>query len=305
MRQSLPSPAPATVSPVPASPQAASAPADDICRRLLGLLRNLPRRAGVDVIHRLRTSVRRLEAQLEMPHAAAEDGLFRCPPRVARALRTLRKKAGRVRDIDVHLALLSDPQFSSPSARRLRAPLLRHLRASRAVHLRALRQRALKVRPRLERKLPELLRRAEFTEDPATAARLSAQVRQRFLELSRNIPEDAALLHRLRIDAKHLRYGLEPHGRFESAEPLLAHLRKVQQAIGDWHDWATLHELARRILTQPGAGEFLAQLQQRTAREFTRARRSVHKARLRMLNMDDAGSVPPLQAMQQTLTKAG
>jgi len=292
-------------SPVMASPQVATLPADDICQRLLGLVRNLPRRAGVDVIHRLRTSVRRLEAQLEMPHAADDAEPFRCPPKVARALRTLRKKAGRVRDIDVHIALLSDPLFLTPGARRLRAPLLRRLRADRALYLRTLRQRALKVQPRLERRLPELVRQAKVSSDLAVAVRLSTQVRHRFLQLSHPIPEDGALLHHLRIDAKHLRYGLEPHAEFAEVERLLAQLRKVQQAIGDWHDWATLHELALRTLTQPGAEDFCALLKQRTTREFTHARRAVHKARLRMMALEDDGPGQPLQAVQQTLTKAG
>ncbi len=288
-----------------ASPQVATLPADDICQRLLGLVRNLPRRAGVDVIHRLRTSVRRLEAQLEMPHAAVDAEPFRCPPKVARALRTLRKKAGRVRDIDVHIALLSDPLFLLP----VPAACARRCFAACAPialnHLEALRQRALKVQPRLERRLPELVRQAKVSSDLAVAVRLSTQVRHRFLQLSHPIPEDGALLHRLRIDAKHLRYGLEPHAEFAEAERLLAQLRKVQQAIGDWHDWATLHELALRTLTQPGAEDFCALLKQRTTREFTHARRAVHKARLRMMALEDDGPGQPLQAVQQTLTKAG
>jgi CHAD domain-containing protein len=285
------------------------------CRRLLGLLRNLPRRAGVDEIHRLRTSVRRLEAQLEMPRAGDDAGLFRCPPKVARALRALRKKAGGVRDVDVHLALLSDPLFGSRHVRRLRAPLARRLRAERATHLEALRECARRVQPRLERKLPELVTPAEVSADVAAAIRLSAQVRRRFLELSQPIPEDAARLHRLRIDAKHLRYGLEPYDGFVEAERLLAQLRKVQQAIGEWHDWATLHELALSTFTEAtrteatrteaAAEEFLALLEQRTAREFTRACRAVRRARLRMIALDGDIPLPATPAHQQTLIKAG
>ena len=291
------------------SPRAGSSNPSDWCQRLLGLLRNLPRRAGVDVIHRLRTSVRRLEAQLEMPRAGADAGLFRCPPKVARALRALRKKAGRVRDVDVHLAMLSDPFFASREARRLRAPLVRRLRAERATHLEALRECALRVRPRLERKLPELAMPAEVSGDHAEAVRLSAQVRRRFLELSHPIPEDGARLHRLRIDAKHLRYGLELYDGFVEAERLLAQLRKVQQAIGEWHDWATLYALALSTFTEDllteASKQFLALLERRVAREFTGACRAVHKARLHVIAMDEEIPLPANPAQQQTLIKAG
>jgi CHAD domain-containing protein len=255
-----------------------------------------------------------------MPRAGDDAGLFRCPPKVARALRALRKKAGGVRDVDVHLALLSDPLFGSRHVRRLRAPLARRLRAERATHLEALRECARRVQPRLERKLSELVTPAEVSADVAAAIRLSAQVRRRFLELSQPIPEDAARLHRLRIDAKHLRYGLEPYDGFVEAERLLAQLRKVQQAIGEWHDWATLHELALSTFTEAtrteatrteatrteaAAEEFLALLEQRTAREFTRACRAVRRARLRMIALDGDIPLPATPAHQQTLIKAG
>jgi CHAD domain-containing protein len=191
----------------------------------------------------------------------------------------------------------------------LRAPLVRRLRAERATHLEALRECAVREQSRLERKLPELVTLDESYGDLAAAVRLSVQVRRRFLELSHPIPEDGARLHRLRIDAKHLRYGLELYDGFAEAERLLAQLRKVQQAIGEWHDWATLHELALSTFTEDllteASRQFLALLERRVAREFTGACRAVHKARLRIIAMDDEIPLPANPAQQQTLIKAG
>ena len=75
--------------------------------RLLALLERIADHAGKQEVHLLRTTVRRLEVQLPHP-----------PAKLAKSLKALRRKAGKVRDIDVHLDLLKSPLLPRGTAPR-------------------------------------------------------------------------------------------------------------------------------------------------------------------------------------------
>jgi CHAD domain-containing protein len=214
--------------------------------------------------------------------------LDKCPAKISKALKGLRKKAGKVRDIDVHLDLLKTALPSKISANRdatdvrdkLREKLRKILQAKRDRQLRSLLDAVAEAAPVLETKLPMLAEGAAQSTPSAHDAHLHAQrVRKLFLQWTRRVPEDEARLHRLRINTKKLRYSLEPLEQYKEAAELAAKFKQVQDAIGSWHDWATLEQLAERELESSDAVPICATLQRGTGREYRKALRAAESVR--------------------------
>lgn len=259
--------------------------------RLLALLEKVSARAGTEDVHRLRTTVRRLEVQLASPPARVAN---RDANKVAKSLKALRRKAGKVRDIDVHLGLLKPPRLSPSPARRPRASgppkaqpwaqsqdkLRQILQHKRDRQLGALRALVAEAAPLLESRLPALVeRRPQATVSLRDAHQRASRARQRFLQWTRDIPGDVQGLHQLRIRTKKLRYSLEPLQACEEAAGLVAKLKQVQDAIGKWHDWVTLEQLAARYLDSSDAAPARDALRAHCEREYRRARRTAQSVR--------------------------
>jgi len=255
--------------------------------------------ADPDDVHKLRTTVRRVEVRLT-----------HCPPKVAKSLRSLRKQAGKVRDIDVHLDLLKAPLFTAPApaggAASVRDQLRGALKSKRTRHEDSLLHLVGDAAPLLESKLPKVVRQSAVPEPDASNVRQrTAEARQRFLQWTRNIPEAGAQLHRLRIDAKKLRYSLEPLSAFAEAAEMADRLKQVQDAIGSWHDWATLLELACRELGSPNSEPAYAALEARVTREFNKAHRTTERVRHWMESAKPAAPASRVNSSQNMLRKAG
>lgn len=275
--------------------------------RFLSLLERMP--SSKQDVHFLRTTIRRLEVQLANP-----------PAKVAKPLKDLRKQAGKVRDIDVHLALLKPPLPSPTSPDRdavyaSQEKLRQLLKSRRERRLDSLQAIVADAKPRLEAKLPTLAELAASSPPTASdARRQTKQARQRYLQLTRRIPTDARQLHQLRIEAKKLRYSLEPLQTFQGpafkdATELAAKFKQVQDAIGAWHDWATLAELAQRKLSSSDAEPLSAALEARTAREYAKARRIAQNVRSWMSGRKPVASLTlagePQQSTHKVIHKVG
>jgi CHAD domain-containing protein len=270
--------------------------------RLLALLQKMKDKAEVEDVHKLRTTVRRLEVHLED-----------CPKKVAQPLRRLRREAGKVRDLDVHLSLLKAAPFAGRAGANAAAPLReelgKFLRASREHEEKILLRRIGTVTPRLVLRLPKVANQAEPSTPGMMAAKESvAQARNGYLRLAQEIPEDPTALHRLRIEAKKLRYSLEPLVAFPEAAETAAQLRQVQEAIGHWHDWATMLEIADHELHEHRQTAAFHAIEARTQREFARARRAAERVRLWMnTRMSHAQGKPAAtrSKVQSILGRAG
>jgi CHAD domain-containing protein len=287
--------------------------AAELSRRLLALMDKVSTRAAVEDVHRLRTTVRRLEVRL-----GAE-----MPGKIARTLKTLRRKAGKVRDIDVHLGLLEPPLTPPVSARRQtgqatsRSPhaaepaaqrkLRKILKAQRRRPLASLRKAVAASAPLLAERLPGLVsRQRQPASSAAQARRAVARVRAQYLEAARELAAGQAALHALRIEAKKLRYALEPHSQYPEAAALVAKLKQVQDSIGQWHDWATLEQLAAQTLDSAAAAPLLAALHARCGREYQRARRTARHLRDSMsATAKPAASVHGPQLVPAPMRRAG
>ncbi len=179
------------------------------------------------------------------------------------------------RDLDVFLLDLEALRLSRPApAAAALAPLLAHLQASRNAAHRALADALTSARFRtLVRRWKRLIeRRAPGGEDGArpigevagkSAVRAYTRLVRHGLELAPDAP--ATAMHRLRIDAKKLRYILEFFASLwngEETTALVRELKAVQDALGDYHDaWLQrerLLELGDELLAAGGAPTLLA-----------------------------------------------
>ncbi|HEX9201935.1 MAG TPA: CHAD domain-containing protein [Acidobacteriaceae bacterium] len=255
--------------------------------RLLALLETIPDRSSKKKVHETRTTVRRLEAQLGD-----------CPKKLAKSLKGLRKQAGKVRDIDVHLGILKEPlalgsrsraaksratnsrTANSDDGEKSQEKLQRFLKSERKSQSKGLRALVSSSAPLLKKRLPAMAERAsEHEHNAQDAHRLCARARKNFLQWTRNIPSDEARLHSLRINTKMLRYSLEPMEQFDDAAELASKFKVVQDAIGEWHDWATLAQLAERELKSAAAKPIRGALQAGARREYRKALRAAQSVR--------------------------
>lgn len=248
---------PPAAAPLRATPKA-------VISRLERLLPQAARHARPGPVHRLRTHIRRVEALLAVQRPEQADS------KLCKQLHKLRRRAGRVRDLDVHMALLRSLEVEGDNGRK-RALLeaMEQRRESEAARLRD------KLDAAARRELARRLRRAgkatEQAAQPATdmrrrLGREAGELDRRFATL------DAGNLHEFRIGCKRLRYLAESGGREFGS--LATQLKRTQDAIGVWHDWLELLRRAERACSKDPHNSLLAALRNVTAAQYAEALRA-------------------------------
>ncbi|MGH9492044.1 MAG: CHAD domain-containing protein [Terriglobales bacterium] len=240
-----------------------------------------------EAVHDLRTISRRVEALLD----ALSTEPDRNQRKLVRRLKRLRRRAGRVRDVDVQIAALRTLKIGRDSGRK--AQLLRHLNDRRARRERKL-QNALDadtirtVRRRLARCEKELLAPPPATPHRPRAAATPAvtpappkpevQPVSLALRMFATIAKQQgafteATLHRFRTRCKRVRYVAEMAGDDPEAKRIVNQIKRMQDAIGDWHDWLTLTQTAQKLFAEPVDSALLAALRNVTRAKFVEATR--------------------------------
>jgi CHAD domain-containing protein len=170
-------------------------------------------------------------------------GPDRSTKRLLKVLRRLRKKAGQVRDLDVQIAALRNLKIAREGGQK--SQLLRTLTVERikkekkfvaTLDKDAVRQ----LRKRLKRAFGKL-EIPEGVEPLTLALRALAAVARDHSPLTQNT------VHQYRIAGKRARYVLEIAGKDPQAEAVIEKLKKMQDVVGDWHDWLTLTERAEEL----------------------------------------------------------
>src|SRR5215467_13952072 len=198
-------------------------------------------------VHKLRTRVRRflsLSDSNSLPSLAEAN--------LGKALKRIRKRAGRVRDMDVltsHLAALhsdSDPSCRTQLFEYLGAK--RYRRADRLTRLLEADGPALrKELRRVGKGIAKDTGRNSGNNDRRAHTKQSAQV----LELTAGLSEPAHLtradLHPYRLKVKELRDALRMAGGTADSR-FAGGLGQCNDAIGEWHDWEELIAIAEKIL---------------------------------------------------------
>jgi CHAD domain-containing protein len=260
----------------------------------------------VEAVHHLRTGTRRVEATLEtLAREAGARGLDEATEearqRWLRQLKKVRRAAGTVRDLDVHRELLADNFLpaadSAPdaTARQLAEATTSAAAGSGEVTPITVQARALDSWLKDRRstaaqalcstlgdhanrlldaeqqfiaaieKRRSLLRRAH-----RPAVRLALEDYLRLMDAMPLL--DKENLHDFRKGAKKARYVAESDDKDTAAQTLAKAVKRVQDAIGEWHDWVVVSEEAHEALGKGGAS-LQAELEARAQHAYERAMR--------------------------------
>ena len=227
--------------------------------RLLRNLSKLSTEPQPESVHRFRTNSRRVESLL-FELVPSLDGNQR---KLLKTLKRLRKKAGRVRDLDVQIAAL---RSQAPAGK---SQLLRVLIDERGKRMGKL---AKAFDQKTTAELRKRLRRAEKeTSIPDSVDPLAAGLRL-FFQLGK---DGAALtenkLHQYRIVGKRARYLAELAGDSAEAQVVVGQLKRMQDVIGDWHDWLDLTHKAEQLLRGDQNSALVVALRNLTRAKFRQA----------------------------------
>ncbi len=216
-----------------------------------------------EALHDFRVALRRLRSTLRAyrPWIGALIG-----GRVEKKLKRCARATNAARDIEVQLAWLDVnaralPDRDRPGVAALRALLQRS--ATEGVPLERVLERYRRASERLRDRLPRRARREpaagegeRFGDGVATLVIRQLGI---VLELAGAIrsARDDANIHRTRIEAKRLRYVLEPFrgNRRGDARAAVRGLRQLQDLLGELHDLDVLADWVRRARREADADE--------------------------------------------------
>jgi CHAD domain-containing protein len=214
-------------------------------------------------VHRFRTGTRRLQILLDELSPKSD----RSQKKLLKLLVRIRKRAGKVRDLDVQLAALRSLKI--PQEPRRKTQLVHHLIELRGQQEKKLRKAADKA---TVREIRQRLKRArknfnpDLSRDPLTVAKAMLQRIDRT-----NAPLTEAVLHQYRILSKRARYAAEFANESKEAAKFIASLKRVQDALGDWHDWLTLTQTALDHVGEVHQSPLVAELHNVTGAKFRQA----------------------------------
>lgn len=197
-------------------------------------------------VHRLRTSIRRIESLVSYSHPDLDKKLERSLEKMA----DLRKQAGKVRDLDVQVGLLGAlANGSTVRDRETLSELLwkkRDRQAKRlASFLRKLQESKFFARMnRIAEKAGAKPDEANRPLAPLEEAR--AQLVAMASDFSSRQTFKLSRLHDARICLKRIRYLAELAEASAEQKEFIGELKAVQDAIGDWHDWQELSGTAEK-----------------------------------------------------------
>jgi CHAD domain-containing protein len=214
-------------------------------------------------VHNFRTSARRVQTLSEelLPERDRNQ------KKLVKLLTRLRKRAGRIRDLDAQLAALRSLKVSQEPRRKTQ--LMQALIDLRAEHEKKLRKALTKE---TVRELRKRLRRAgkdfrlEQIGDPLRIAQkmLSQAATPRG-------PLTEEMLHSRRILIKRARYVAEFASKSPETDRLMEQLKHAQDALGDWHDWFMLTETSWQRLGDVHQSPLVAVLHNVTGAKFRKA----------------------------------
>jgi CHAD domain-containing protein len=214
-----------------------------------------------EAVHQLRTTTRRMEALLNAAKRRRRVNVKfgRKVDKALKALKPIRKAAGPVRDMDVQRGLLegllkakdaaipgSKRSTLNNEARKLQARLTKYRKGAATelvIVIAAVVDDELKRISPLQPDLSGIKWRFLLIEARAVERRSA-----RKLDLA-----DPTSLHDYRKGSKSARYLAEMEVGSTLAEQFAKRMKKVLDAIGAWHDWLLLSQLAKETLGKSSA----------------------------------------------------
>ncbi len=260
-------------------------------RKLQKLPANILSDPNPGAVHQLRTTIRRVETSLV--HHWGD--LPRKERKLIKQLERIRKRAGKVRDLDVQIAALLGLKSESISRDKLR--VMRVLEKNRIKRQQKL---AAVLETELEKSLRKRLARARERLLAAPAQR-SEDHRRRTSHVSIALGQFAALveqypglkeqnLHDFRMGCKRVRYIAEMGENEPNGRRAIEQLRHIQDAVGEWHDWVTLIATAQKALARRPGSPLLPLLRTNMHAKFLQALDVVSAARSALLALRSESS---------------
>ncbi len=258
------------------------------CRRTFDSLgrefSKLRKKTTPDAVHKLRTTSRRVESLLSeiVPQPDRND------KKLLELLAGIRRKAGKVRDLDVQMSALET--LKVPGGNGDQAKLIRALAAERLKNEKKL-SKALDRNT--EKEIRRRANRAASQLDRVKDAVPLALAFSRLTELGRStFPLTERGLHQYRIVGKRARYIAELDRSDPGARQLVEQLKLAQDVIGDWHDWWKMTQKAEKLLGGARESALVAMLQNLTRAKYRAALDAVAEIRSRFAKL--IGIVPTL-----------
>src|SRR5579863_5308014 len=241
-----------------------------VFQRLARELTKLAKNQAPESVHKFRTNSRRVEALLSevVPQLSRND------KKLLKLLARLRKRAGRVRDLDVEIASLRS--LKTPEGNGHKSEFVSALMQDRAKHERKLakafnRKTADEVRKRLKR--------ASEIDVPKDTEPLTLTL-TKLAKLGReHVMLTEKTLHQYRIIGKRARYIAELAGQDAEAKRVVDQLKHMQDVIGDWHDWLKLTQRAEALFGGIRDSALVAMLRNVTQAKFRQSVDAVAETR--------------------------
>jgi CHAD domain-containing protein len=197
-------------------------------------------------VHRLRTTIRRIESLVSYAHPELDKKLERSLEKMA----DLRKRAGKVRDLDVQTEILGTlGNGSSAKDRKTLAGLLekKRNRQSRRLQSAVKKIQGSKFFVRMDRVAEQAAVLQGGKNRPlAPLEEARAQLAEMASDFAARQTMKADRLHDARVTLKRIRYLAELAEKTPEQNNFIRELKAVQDAIGDWHDWQELTSTAEK-----------------------------------------------------------
>lgn len=287
---------------------------------------------GVEEVHKVRTGTRRLEAQLEtfLEMEKPRKGTFTKPAAAwMKQMKKIRRAAGSVRDLDVHRKLMEEFTGVGKKGRKLheegkqseierstptpggvttieeQAEIL-----DRWLQKRRDRQSA-KLLKQIEKRLPKIEKvsgdfldaYASYQPKSGSHAAPEQMALHAFARLSEEMPQLNALnLHDFRKRAKKARYLTESENPTPRAEKIGKTIKKIQDVIGDWHDWLALSEEAQ-VALEDNKTDLVIRLQEQVAAVYEKALHTTEDLRPKLLHWPPVASAKKKEVAEKKTTK--
>jgi CHAD domain-containing protein len=222
-------------------------------------------------VHKFRTNSRRVETLLD--EVAAER--TRNDKKLLKLLCRLRKKAGRVRDLDVEIASLRSLKIPGGNGHKSQfVDALAQERTKREHKLAKAfsRDAAIEVRKRLKRAASEMKVPKDSEPVALTLSKLTNLGRD-------HVTLTEKTLHQYRIIGKRARYIAELAEGDAEAKRVVEQLKRMQDVIGDWHDWLKLTQRAEALFGGVRDSALVAMLRNVTQAKFRQSVDAVAETR--------------------------
>jgi CHAD domain-containing protein len=267
-----------------------------VFQRLARELTKLAKNPAPESVHKFRTNSRRVEALL----SEVVPQLKRNDKKLLKLLSRLRKKAGRVRDLDVEIASLRSLKI--PEGNGHKSEFVSALVQDRAKHEHKLakafnRKTADEVTKRLKRALSEIDIPKDTEPLTLTLTKLAKLGRE-------HITLTEKTLHQYRIIGKRARYIAELADPDAEAKRVIDQLKHMQDVIGDWHDWLKLTQKAEALFGGVRDSALVSMLRNVTQAKFRQSVDAVAETRVALFNKKSepirATAVPSRKPSTQT-----